>query len=86
MKTSGAGYGDPAKRDPLRVARDVRLGYVSRERALADYRVALDASGAVLKAQTARLRKYSVTFSSRSSFTVEAECSSMRALNAARSR
>ncbi len=58
VKTSGGGgYGDPAKRDPLRVARDVRLGYVSRESALADYRVALDASGAVLDAETARLRK-----------------------------
>ena len=29
----GGGFGDPATRDPERVARDVRLGYVSREAA-----------------------------------------------------
>ena len=37
----GGGFGDPAAREPERVARDVRLGYVSRQRALADYKVVL---------------------------------------------
>ncbi len=37
----GGGFGDPATRDPERVARDVRLGYVSREAARRDYGVAL---------------------------------------------
>ena len=37
------GYGDPLERDPELVARDVALGYVSVERALAAYGVALDA-------------------------------------------
>jgi N-methylhydantoinase B len=38
----GGGFGDPAARDPARVARDVRLGYVSRCSALADYKVVLN--------------------------------------------
>ena len=29
----GGGFGDPRERDPARVARDVRLGYVSRDAA-----------------------------------------------------
>jgi N-methylhydantoinase B len=38
IRTPGAGgYGDPADRDPAAVARDVRLGKISRERAIADY-------------------------------------------------
>ena len=37
----GGGFGDPAAREPERVARDVRLGYVSRQKALADYKVVL---------------------------------------------
>jgi N-methylhydantoinase B len=58
VKTSGGGgYGDPMRRDPERVARDVRLGYVSRERAESDYGVMLDRSGAVLPEKTASLRK-----------------------------
>jgi N-methylhydantoinase B len=43
----GGGFGDPAARDPARVARDVRFGYVSRAAAERDYRVTLDADGAV---------------------------------------
>ena len=43
----GGGFGDPAARDPDRVARDVRLGYVTREAAERDYHVALDADGTV---------------------------------------
>ena len=37
----GGGFGDPATREPDRVARDVRLGYVSREPARDDYKVVL---------------------------------------------
>ncbi len=38
----GGGYGDPLKRDPERVARDVSRGYVTREAARADYGVVLN--------------------------------------------
>jgi N-methylhydantoinase B len=37
----GGGFGDPAQREPALVARDVRLGYVSREAARRDYKVLL---------------------------------------------
>ncbi len=37
----GGGFGDPAERDPGLVARDVRLGYVTREAARRDYKVVL---------------------------------------------
>jgi N-methylhydantoinase B len=37
----GGGFGDPAAREPERVARDVRLGYISRQKALDDYKVVL---------------------------------------------
>jgi N-methylhydantoinase B len=57
LSSGGGGYGDAFKRDAARVADDVRLGYVSRERARTDYCVALDDDGAVLAEETARLRK-----------------------------
>jgi N-methylhydantoinase B len=41
----GGGFGDPAARDPARVARDVRFGYVSREAARRDYKVVLRDDG-----------------------------------------
>jgi N-methylhydantoinase B len=34
----GGGFGDPAQRDPAKVARDVRLGYVTPEAARRDYK------------------------------------------------
>ncbi|TMI99625.1 MAG: hydantoinase B/oxoprolinase family protein [Alphaproteobacteria bacterium] len=34
----GGGFGDPATRDPERIARDVRLGYVTAEAAARDYK------------------------------------------------
>ncbi len=37
----GGGFGDPATREPARVARDVEFGYISRESARRDYRVVL---------------------------------------------
>jgi N-methylhydantoinase B len=52
----GGGFGDPAAREPDRVARDVRLGYVSREAALRDYKVALQADGVVDANATAKAR------------------------------
>jgi N-methylhydantoinase B len=52
----GGGFGDPRRRDPSRVARDVRLGYVTRESARAQYAVALGADGDVDEAATADLR------------------------------
>jgi len=38
----GGGYGDPLERDPAAVAQDVRLGYVSIERARRDYGVVIE--------------------------------------------
>lgn len=52
----GGGHGDPARRDPAAVARDVAQGYVSARAAREVYRVALDSDGRVDEAATARLR------------------------------
>ena len=41
----GGGLGDPLDRDAERVARDVRNGMVSADRALADYGVVLGPDG-----------------------------------------
>jgi N-methylhydantoinase B len=43
----GGGWGDPHRRDPDAVARDVRLGYVSREAAEREYGVIVDAGGKI---------------------------------------
>jgi N-methylhydantoinase B len=43
----GGGLGDPLKRDPQSVQRDVAMGYVSNEAARDLYKVVLDATGAV---------------------------------------
>ncbi|WP_108659726.1 hydantoinase B/oxoprolinase family protein [Acuticoccus kandeliae] len=53
----GGGWGDPAARDPDAVARDVRLGFVSRDAARAVYRVAIAEDGAVDAAATEALRE-----------------------------
>jgi len=42
LTAGGGGYGDPAKRDPAAVNRDVTLGYISKENAFAEYRFACD--------------------------------------------
>ena len=34
----GGGFGDPKERDPARIARDLRLGYVTAESAQRDYK------------------------------------------------
>jgi N-methylhydantoinase B len=52
----GGGFGDPATREPERVARDVRLGYVSREAARRDYKVVLRDDGSPDEAATAKER------------------------------
>lgn len=52
----GGGYGAPSARDPQAVARDVAQGYVTRDSAQADYRVALNADGSIDAARTQSLR------------------------------
>jgi len=52
----GGGFGDPAERDPERVVRDVRLGYVSHDRAREAYKVAVNNDGTLDAATTAKLR------------------------------
>jgi N-methylhydantoinase B len=52
----GGGFGDPRARDPDRVVRDVRLGYISREAAQRDYKVVLANDGSLDTAATARAR------------------------------
>ena len=52
----GGGYGEPKKRDPLRVATDVRDGMISSEAARKLYGVALDEQGVVDVEATQELR------------------------------
>jgi N-methylhydantoinase B len=52
----GAGMGDPLLRDPGRVARDVRDGYLAREAAERVYGVVVDDAGLPDEAETARRR------------------------------
>jgi len=54
----GGGYGDPLEREPELVARDVREGYVTAERAREDYGVVVDPeTGEVDAAATESLRR-----------------------------
>jgi antirestriction protein ArdC len=58
FKTAGSGgWGDPLDRDPVLVARDVRHGTVSAERAAQAYGVVLDAEGQPDAARTAEARR-----------------------------
>ena len=52
----GPGFGDPMRRDPERVARDVRDGYLSVAKAREVYGVALKADGTVDQAATSLTR------------------------------
>jgi N-methylhydantoinase B/oxoprolinase/acetone carboxylase alpha subunit len=52
LSPGGGGFGDPFRRDVQKVLRDGRLGFVSREAALRDYRVALTERGALDAAET----------------------------------
>ncbi|TNE37821.1 MAG: hydantoinase B/oxoprolinase family protein [Sphingomonadales bacterium] len=56
VSTGGGGYGKPSERDPALVARDVREGLVSAERARSVYGVAIDAAGKFNEAETEALR------------------------------
>jgi N-methylhydantoinase B len=56
LTASGGGYGVPAERDPSLVRKDVREGWISRERAEQVYAVAFDADGEVDGRNTDRLR------------------------------
>jgi N-methylhydantoinase B len=42
VSAGGGGYGDPVERDPQAVLSDVQYGYVSVEKAKADYKVVID--------------------------------------------
>jgi N-methylhydantoinase B len=53
----GGGFGDPLTRDPLRVARDVNLGYVTPAAARNDYGVVIAENGGVDAVATAALRQ-----------------------------
>ncbi len=53
----GGGYGAARERDPELVARDVRLGYISRDGAARDYAVVIDADSMVDEAATRDLRQ-----------------------------
>lgn len=53
----GGGYGDPLKRDPARVAEDVRERYLTVDQARLRYGVVLDGAGAVDSAATEAVRK-----------------------------
>jgi N-methylhydantoinase B len=52
----GGGFGDPMTRDPVRVGRDVNLGYVTKAAARNEYGVVIGENGAVDTAATAALR------------------------------
>jgi N-methylhydantoinase B len=52
----GGGFGDPATRDPARVVRDVRLGYISRRAALDSYKTVLRDDGSLDADATAKVR------------------------------
>jgi len=53
----GGGFGNPLKRDPLRVAKDVARGYYTSKQAEALFAVTLGADGAVDAKRTEALRK-----------------------------
>jgi N-methylhydantoinase B len=57
MSCGGGGYGPPHEREPARVARDVREGWVSAKRAREVYRVALNVNGEVDPDATQALRE-----------------------------
>lgn len=56
MSSAGGGYGPPIEREPTRVEKDAREGWISAERAEAVYGVVLDDDGSVDLAATARRR------------------------------
>ncbi|HEY8341551.1 MAG TPA: hydantoinase B/oxoprolinase family protein [Calditerricola sp.] len=63
ITANGGGYGSPLERDPERVARDVRDGYITPETALRDYGVVVDAGGNIdwLATEAERRRRTAAT-------------------------
>lgn len=61
LTPGGGGYGDPLKRDPALVARDVERGYYDRGVAEALWSVAVAADGTVDVDRTATLRRTTMT-------------------------
>lgn len=57
LTSGGGGYGSPLRRDPAKVAADVRLGYISGDAALGEYGVVLDENGNVRDRETVAERK-----------------------------
>ena len=57
LSGGGGGFGNPFKRDPAKVADDVREGYVSREAAEKLYGVVLDDNFEVKPSDTQLLRR-----------------------------
>jgi N-methylhydantoinase B len=53
----GGGYGDPLERDPEKVAWDVRMGYISRERARDVYGVEMDSDASTVDEKATSLRR-----------------------------
>lgn len=53
----GGGWGEARARDPARVARDVRLGYVTAEAARRDYAVVVAPDGTLDAEATEALRR-----------------------------
>src|SRR5262249_33376332 len=56
VTAGGGGWGDPRRRDPMAVAQDVRMGYVSAQAARDDYAVAVSSDGTLDQRATAALR------------------------------
>lgn len=56
IRGGGGGWGDPLKRDPVAVARDVRDGYVTAATALSDYAVVTNSAGVLDLPATERAR------------------------------
>src|SRR5882762_7883493 len=54
--TGGGGYGPALERKPNQVARDVREGWISRDKAASTYRVVVDGAGRLDAAATTTLR------------------------------
>ena len=53
----GGGYGNPFERDPLRISRDVSLGYVTVEAAAKYYKCSVSTDGNLDLAATDKMRK-----------------------------
>ena len=58
----GGGWGDPMQRDPERVLRDVREGYISIDAARAEYGVELTADGSAVDLAATRTRRGQTQF------------------------